>query len=39
VTNRGRGITMMRALMDDVSVEGDEHGTTVVLVRRDVIGS
>jgi serine phosphatase RsbU (regulator of sigma subunit)/anti-sigma regulatory factor (Ser/Thr protein kinase) len=33
-THRGRGITMMRALMESVDVNHDEHGTKVVLRRR-----
>src|SRR3954454_2308986 len=33
-THRGRGLKMMRALMESVDVEHAEHGTTVVLRRR-----
>jgi anti-sigma regulatory factor (Ser/Thr protein kinase) len=33
-THRGRGITMMRALMESVDVNHDDHGTKVVLRRR-----
>jgi serine phosphatase RsbU (regulator of sigma subunit)/anti-sigma regulatory factor (Ser/Thr protein kinase) len=32
-THRGRGLSMMRALMDSVDVQRNEHGTTVVLRR------
>ena len=31
---RGRGLQIMRGLMDDVSVESEQHGTTVVLTSR-----
>jgi anti-sigma regulatory factor (Ser/Thr protein kinase) len=33
-THRGRGITMMRALMESVDVNHSDDGTTVVLTRR-----
>jgi anti-sigma regulatory factor (Ser/Thr protein kinase) len=32
-THRGRGLTMMRALMETVDVQQGEHGTTVVMRR------
>jgi anti-sigma regulatory factor (Ser/Thr protein kinase) len=32
-THRGRGLSMMRALMESVEVDPGEHGTTVVLQR------
>jgi anti-sigma regulatory factor (Ser/Thr protein kinase) len=32
-THRGRGLTMMRAVMDAVDVDQGEHGTTVVMRR------
>ena len=32
-TNRGRGMPLMRELMDDVQVSQTEDGTTVTLVR------
>ena len=31
---RGRGLSIMRALVDSVEIERDEHGTTVTLRRR-----
>jgi anti-sigma regulatory factor (Ser/Thr protein kinase) len=33
-THRGRGLGMMRALMESVDVQRGEHGTVVVLRRR-----
>jgi anti-sigma regulatory factor (Ser/Thr protein kinase) len=33
-THRGRGLGMMRALMESVDVQPGEHGTTVVMQRR-----
>jgi GAF domain-containing protein/anti-sigma regulatory factor (Ser/Thr protein kinase) len=33
-THRGRGLSMMRALMESVDVQQGEHGTTVVMRRR-----
>ncbi len=36
-SHRGRGISMMKQLMDDVQVESDESGTTVTM-RRNVGG-
>jgi anti-sigma regulatory factor (Ser/Thr protein kinase) len=32
-THRGRGLSMMRALMESVDVQQGEHGTTVVMRR------
>jgi anti-sigma regulatory factor (Ser/Thr protein kinase) len=32
--DRGRGIPLMKALMETVEVRQDEEGTTVVLTRR-----
>ena len=37
--NRGRGISIMREFMDDVSIDSSEHGTTVDLRRRFREGS
>jgi anti-sigma regulatory factor (Ser/Thr protein kinase) len=33
-SNRGRGLTLMRELMDDVRVDSDDEGTVVTLRRR-----
>jgi anti-sigma regulatory factor (Ser/Thr protein kinase) len=33
-THRGRGLAMMKDLMDDVQVESDAHGTVVTMRRR-----
>jgi anti-sigma regulatory factor (Ser/Thr protein kinase) len=33
-SNRGRGITLMRALMNDVTIDPDAAGTTVQLTAR-----
>jgi serine phosphatase RsbU (regulator of sigma subunit)/anti-sigma regulatory factor (Ser/Thr protein kinase) len=33
-SNRGRGLTLMRELMDDVQVDSDDEGTVVTLRRR-----
>ena len=35
---RGRGLAIMRGLMDTVELDHDEHGTTVTLVRRLDVG-
>ena len=35
---RGRGLAIMRGLMDTVELDHDEHGTTVTLVRRLNLG-
>jgi anti-sigma regulatory factor (Ser/Thr protein kinase) len=32
-THRGRGLSMMRALMEHVDVQQTEHGTTVIMRR------
>jgi serine phosphatase RsbU (regulator of sigma subunit)/anti-sigma regulatory factor (Ser/Thr protein kinase) len=37
-TNRGRGLVLMRALMESVDVQHDESGTTVVLERQLACG-
>jgi serine/threonine-protein kinase RsbW len=34
--NRGRGIPLMRACMDHVTVDGTDHGTVVTLLSRTV---
>jgi anti-sigma regulatory factor (Ser/Thr protein kinase) len=33
-SNRGRGLILMEALMDDVDVRRGDHGTTITLRRR-----